>query len=475
MSKNITYQEYNKLLYELKKRIISSRYKAALSIETELILLHHHISIQIFKSQVKHGWGDEVIEQLSKDLRVEFPEMQKFSTRNLISMIELANAIPNKQLLFTKAIEEKNTYLAYVLLINNWAKFQTGREIQDVNGYSILHWAAQDNNLNFICYLYANCRANLLDKTKNGSTILHIAAYEGYSDILSWLLLNSIIDIDVQDEYEQTPLHLAVAGDREKNIKILLNYNADINLADKKGRTPLYGAIIQECSEIKEILLEAGADPSYLLHIAAGHNQVSQVITEKIARNYIDFPKSDYHERTPLHIAALCGHEAAIRALLRFKADINKCDHYGCTALDLVQSEQTLEKDVLKKEKYQKITKILLESGARNGRGLIHAISLYCHTHSEELYQRGHAFALLLTVGISESLFICATEPNYPCNRPVIIAMLMIFLTAMVYLWSYSPVWDRTPNTIMHKSLFKAKVIEDLPEKLTQANPRKSH
>ena len=94
MSKNIISPEYNKLLSDLKKRVASSRYKAALSVNKELILLYHHIGTQILESQTQQGWGAKVIDQLSKDLATEFPEMKGFSTRNLKYMRKFAQEYP---------------------------------------------------------------------------------------------------------------------------------------------------------------------------------------------------------------------------------------------------------------------------------------------------------------------------------------------------------------------------------------------
>ena len=83
MNNIIIDDNYFQFFDDLKKRVTSSRYKAALSVNRELILLYHHIGTEIIKSQAKHGWGAKVIERLSKDLRSEFPEMKGFSTRNL--------------------------------------------------------------------------------------------------------------------------------------------------------------------------------------------------------------------------------------------------------------------------------------------------------------------------------------------------------------------------------------------------------
>ena len=83
MSKNIISQEYSQLPSDLKVRVTSARYKAALSVNKELILLYHHIGTAILHAQESQGWGTKVICQLSKDLRSEFSEMKGFSPQNL--------------------------------------------------------------------------------------------------------------------------------------------------------------------------------------------------------------------------------------------------------------------------------------------------------------------------------------------------------------------------------------------------------
>ena len=94
MNKSAISDNYFQFLDDLKKRVISSRYKAALSVNHELIALYHHIGTEIIKSQAQHGWGAKVIEQLSKDLRSEFPEMKGFSVRNLKYMQYFAAGSP---------------------------------------------------------------------------------------------------------------------------------------------------------------------------------------------------------------------------------------------------------------------------------------------------------------------------------------------------------------------------------------------
>jgi predicted nuclease of restriction endonuclease-like (RecB) superfamily len=97
MTKNIINQEYSKFLADLKERVASSRYKATLSVNKELILLYHHIGMQILEAQGQQGWGAKVIDQLSKDLVSEFPEMKGFSVRNLKYMRKFAEEYPDPQ------------------------------------------------------------------------------------------------------------------------------------------------------------------------------------------------------------------------------------------------------------------------------------------------------------------------------------------------------------------------------------------
>jgi len=116
MTKNIFNQEYSKFLADLKERVASSRYKAALSVNREMILLYHHIGTQILEAQNKAGWGAKVIDQLSKDLASEFPEMKGFSMRNLKYMRKFASEYPDLQ--FVQEVLAQLTWYHNVTLLD---------------------------------------------------------------------------------------------------------------------------------------------------------------------------------------------------------------------------------------------------------------------------------------------------------------------------------------------------------------------
>ena len=90
--------DYPGFLNDLKDRIRSARVKAALAVNRELVLLYWSIGRDILQRQQEHGWGAKVIEQLSTDLRREFPEMKGLSRTNLLYMRAFAEAWPDEEI-----------------------------------------------------------------------------------------------------------------------------------------------------------------------------------------------------------------------------------------------------------------------------------------------------------------------------------------------------------------------------------------
>lgn len=92
----LTSDNYEDFLQELKARIRQAQVKAALAVNRELILLYWQIGQDILQRQQVEGWGAKVIERLARDLKVEFPNMKGFSTRNLKYMRAFAEAYPDE-------------------------------------------------------------------------------------------------------------------------------------------------------------------------------------------------------------------------------------------------------------------------------------------------------------------------------------------------------------------------------------------
>jgi len=87
---------YEDFLQDLKQRIRAAQVRAVLAVNRELILLYWQIGRDILQRQDQAGWGAKIIDQLSKDLHHDFPEIRGFSPRNLKYMRTFAEAWPEE-------------------------------------------------------------------------------------------------------------------------------------------------------------------------------------------------------------------------------------------------------------------------------------------------------------------------------------------------------------------------------------------
>lgn len=89
---DLIHPDYGAWLSTLKDQIRTARLKASLAVNRELILLYWRLGKEILDRQAREGWGAKVIDQLARDLRAEFPDMQGLSPRNLKYMRAFAEA-----------------------------------------------------------------------------------------------------------------------------------------------------------------------------------------------------------------------------------------------------------------------------------------------------------------------------------------------------------------------------------------------
>jgi predicted nuclease of restriction endonuclease-like (RecB) superfamily len=88
--------DYAHFLAALKDRIRDARGRAARFVNHELISLYWDIGKEISEKRAVAGWGDAVVEKLSRDLIREFPGVRGFSPQNLWRMQQfyLAHSSP---------------------------------------------------------------------------------------------------------------------------------------------------------------------------------------------------------------------------------------------------------------------------------------------------------------------------------------------------------------------------------------------
>ena len=82
----LTTPEYRQFIEDLKARVTAARISAARAVNRDLILLYWDIGRAIVEKQQALGWGESVVDRVSRDLREAFPGTTGFSPRNLRDM-----------------------------------------------------------------------------------------------------------------------------------------------------------------------------------------------------------------------------------------------------------------------------------------------------------------------------------------------------------------------------------------------------
>ncbi len=76
-------KEYIDWLKAIKDSVRKAQIKTALAANSSLIEFYWNLGREIFEKQQQAKWGSNFLDQLSKDLRQEFPQIKGFSTTNL--------------------------------------------------------------------------------------------------------------------------------------------------------------------------------------------------------------------------------------------------------------------------------------------------------------------------------------------------------------------------------------------------------
>lgn len=89
----INNNEYLDIVETIKLEIKSAQYKAAVSVNRELIMLYYNIGKIINEHKT---WGNKFIENLAADIRISFPGTKGYSIRNLKYMAKFAAEYPGR-------------------------------------------------------------------------------------------------------------------------------------------------------------------------------------------------------------------------------------------------------------------------------------------------------------------------------------------------------------------------------------------
>ena len=244
----------------------------------------------------------------------------------------------------------------------------------NASGLSPLHVAA---HLNAVAELEALLGAGALwgcRHAQNGLTALHMSAMGGHVEVTEALLAaavpssskttsskfsaedaapySSVVDdgtpsprtaasignkarpplviVDVKDDMNRCPLHLAALSGSTPTIEVLLQAGARVDSRDKRGRTPLFLAASEDNTEAVKALLNAGASPS--LRDSSGSAPLHKAVlrpaagvVEALIAGGASPGVGGEKGLTPLHAACESNARGTVEALLRAGAVPGHC------------------------------------------------------------------------------------------------------------------------------------------------------
>jgi hypothetical protein len=89
MEKDISTNKYNEMLREIIAEVKMTRVIVANRLSATVTQLYWNIGKRLSIEKLEKGYGGRVVEQLSADLKSEFPDTEGFSPRSLLDMKRL--------------------------------------------------------------------------------------------------------------------------------------------------------------------------------------------------------------------------------------------------------------------------------------------------------------------------------------------------------------------------------------------------
>jgi predicted nuclease of restriction endonuclease-like (RecB) superfamily len=90
--------QYLSVVVDIKEKIKQARYKATFAINQELIMLYYQIGKIINEHK---SWGNKFVDNLARDIKLEYPDSTGYSVRNLKYMAKFALEYPDEQFVQT--------------------------------------------------------------------------------------------------------------------------------------------------------------------------------------------------------------------------------------------------------------------------------------------------------------------------------------------------------------------------------------
>ncbi|HSW75869.1 MAG TPA: ankyrin repeat domain-containing protein [Candidatus Saccharimonadales bacterium] len=278
------------------------------------------------------------------------------------------------------------------------------KNAKNLIGHSALMVAAQNNDTDGIqdlcCVGTQKVDVDVKDEWKN--TPLHIIADKDSYNGVFVLLKHGKADSHKKNYLGCIPLHTACARGALNAVKSLLSYGYKDQLAieDKAGRSPLYWALANENYDVAEklvkedVLNDYSKGRYYTLLARLVHENNVQAVQKLLAMDVLK------NKDQLLHIAAWRGNVSLLRLLIDAGLKIEHKDLAGWTPLHEATRCSHVE-----------VLRVLLVAGAdKNARTVTGRSVLYCAASRGNI----EALKILLDAGVDKN--ITDNRGYTPCN-----------------------------------------------------------
>ncbi|XP_046572743.1 putative ankyrin repeat protein RF_0381 [Haliotis rubra] len=198
----------------------------------------------------------------------------------------------------------------------------------DEEGDSILHAACEGGNVDIVTYMLKQNSVTINLRGEDMFTPVMMAASKGHIDVFN-VLVRENADLLIRDSNQNSILHIACKGGNMEIIKsTLTNFSMDVNDIGKEGMTPVMLAASEGRKDMFDFLLQNGADLSHadkhrnnILHrTCQGGNM--ELVKYVLAQNIVKINSRSDDGSSPAMEAAHAGHIEVLKLLVSEGADL---------------------------------------------------------------------------------------------------------------------------------------------------------